>query len=203
MGGNQGVIESETHRVPAEKWRETERLRERERVRERETERETEGLRDGDREMESGLWVGKLQGSLKPLKERYKLHMFPSVLASRFLDVPGLYKGQACTDCGHAERPDLWRRAPRNEMSTPDGLGSKCSQHPQESKETFPKNQRERKRGVNPPGCISTPVVGKPGQETTIQRLLRLQISKCVHCYYEDRFRWMERLASSKGEDGP
>ena len=70
MGENQGVIESETHRVPAEKWRETERLRERERVRERETERETEGLRDGDREMESGLWVGKLQGSLKPLKER-------------------------------------------------------------------------------------------------------------------------------------
>ena len=40
MGENQGVIESENHRVPAEKWRETERLRERERVRERETERE-------------------------------------------------------------------------------------------------------------------------------------------------------------------
>ena len=135
--------------------------------------------------MESGLWVGKLQGSLKPLKERYKLHMFPSVLASRFLDVPGLYKGQACTDCGHAERPDLWRRAPWNVLSTPDDLGSKCSQHPQESKETFPKNQRERKRGVNPPGYISTPVVGKPGQETSIPRLLRLQIPKCVHCHHE------------------
>ena len=147
--------------------------------------------------------MGKLEGRLKTWKERYKLHMFPSVLASRFLDVPGLYKGQACTDCGHAERPDLWRRAPWNVLSTPDDLGSKCSQHPQESKGNLTKNQRERKRGVNPPGCISIPVVGKAVQETTIQRLLRLQIPKCVHCKHEDRFRWMERLASSKGEDGP
>ena len=98
--------------------------RERERVRMREPERETEGLRDGEREMESGLCVGKLQGSLKPLKESYKLHMLPSVLASRFLDIPGLYKGQACTEFGHAERPDLWRRAPRNGLSPQDDLVS-------------------------------------------------------------------------------
>ena len=39
MGGNQGVIESETHRDPAEKWRETESLRERESERERLRER--------------------------------------------------------------------------------------------------------------------------------------------------------------------
>ena len=63
MGVNQGVIESETHRVPAEKWRETERLRERERVRERETERETEGLRDGEREMERVYVWGKSKGA--------------------------------------------------------------------------------------------------------------------------------------------
>ena len=152
MGVNQGVIESETHRVPAEKWRETERLRERERVRERETERETEGLRDGDREMESGLCVGKLQGSLKPLKERYKLHMFPSVLASRFLDVPGLYKGQACTEFGHAERPELWRRAPTNVLSTPGDLGSKCSQHPQDSKGNLPQDVKRKKERSKPTG---------------------------------------------------
>ena len=40
MGVNQGVIESETNRVPAEKWRERDRHRERERLRERETEKE-------------------------------------------------------------------------------------------------------------------------------------------------------------------
>ena len=40
MGGNQGVIESETHRDPAEKWRETESHRERERESERERLRE-------------------------------------------------------------------------------------------------------------------------------------------------------------------
>ena len=58
------------------------------------------------------------------MKERYKLHMFPSVLASRFLDIPGLYKGQACTEFGHAERPDLGRRAPRNGLSPQDDLVS-------------------------------------------------------------------------------
>ena len=86
------------------------------------SERETE--REREREMEYGLCVGKLQGSLKLLKESYKLHMLPSVLASRFLDIPGLYKGQACTEFGHAERPDLWRRAPRNGLSPQDDLVS-------------------------------------------------------------------------------
>ena len=100
--------------------RETERERERERKRERERERE----RDREREMEYGLCVGKLQGSLKPLKECDKLHMLPSVLASRFLDIPGLYKGQACTEFGHAERPELGRRAPRNGLSPQDDLVS-------------------------------------------------------------------------------
>ena len=63
--------------------------------------------------------------------------------------------------------------------------GQNAPNIPKTPKETFPKNQRERKRGVNPLGCISIPVVGKPGQETTIQRLLRLQIPKCVHCHHE------------------
>ena len=90
----------------------------------RNEERERERERVGEREMEYGLCVGKLQGSLKPLKESYKLHMLPSVLASRFLDIPGLYKGQACTEFGHAERPDLGRRAPRNGLSPQDDLVS-------------------------------------------------------------------------------
>ena len=51
MGVNQGVIESETHRVPAEKWRERDRHRERERLRERETEK-----RRRDRETEREKW---------------------------------------------------------------------------------------------------------------------------------------------------
>ena len=67
MGENQGVIESETHRVPAEKWRETERLRERERVRERETERETEGLRDGER-IGVGIMCGETPRELETLE---------------------------------------------------------------------------------------------------------------------------------------
>jgi len=96
--------------------------------------------------------VGKLQGSLKPLKERYKLHMFPSVLASRFLDVPGLYKGQACTEFGHAERPELWRRAPTNVLSTPGDLGSKCSQHPQDSKGNLPQDVKRKKERSKPTG---------------------------------------------------
>ena len=99
--------------------------------------------------------MGKLQGSLKPLKERYKLHMFPSVLASRFLDVPGLYKGQACTEFGHAERPELWRRAPTNVLSTPGDLGSKCSQHPQESKGNLPQEPKRKKEGSKPAGVLS------------------------------------------------
>ena len=40
MVGNEGVLENETHRDPAEKWRETESLRERERESERERLRE-------------------------------------------------------------------------------------------------------------------------------------------------------------------
>jgi len=100
----------------------SERERERGGQRDRQRERETE--RDRERRMEYGLCVGKLQGSLKPLKERYKLHMLPSVLASRFLDIPGLYKGQACTEFGHAERPELGRRAPRNGLSPQDDLVS-------------------------------------------------------------------------------
>ena len=95
-----------------------------ERERERDRERQRQRERDREREMEYGLCVGKLQGSLKPLKECDKLHMLPSVLASRFLDIPGLYKGQACTEFGHAERPDLWRRAPRNGLSPQVGLVS-------------------------------------------------------------------------------
>ena len=51
MGVNQGVIESETHRVPAEKWIERDRHRERERLRERETEK-----RRRDRETEREKW---------------------------------------------------------------------------------------------------------------------------------------------------
>ena len=86
------------------------------------SERETESERE--REMEYGLCVGKLQGSLNLLKESYKLHMLPSVLESRFLDIPGIYKGQACTEFGHAERPELGRRAPRNGLSPQDDLVS-------------------------------------------------------------------------------
>ena len=89
-----------------------------------ERERQRERERDREREMEYGLCVGKLQGSLKPLKESYKLHMLPSVLVSRFLDIPGLYKGQACTEFGHAERPQLGTRAPRNGLSPQDDLVS-------------------------------------------------------------------------------
>jgi len=44
-------------------------------------------------------------------------------------------------------------------------------------KETIPKNKRHRTCGINPTGCISIPAVGKPGQETTIPRLLRLYIA--------------------------
>ena len=68
--------------------------------------------------------------------------------------------------------------------------------------ETIPKNKRDGTCGINPTGCISIAAVGKPGQETTIPRLLRLYIAKCVHCNHEPTFGWMERLASNKGEDG-
>ena len=54
-----------------------------------ERERQRERERDREREMEYGLCVGKLQGSLKHLKESYKRHMLPSVLASRLLDISG------------------------------------------------------------------------------------------------------------------
>jgi len=57
LGVNQGVIESETHRVPAEKWRERDRHRERERLRERETEK-----RRRDRETEREKWRGIMCG---------------------------------------------------------------------------------------------------------------------------------------------
>ena len=121
--------------------------------REIDIERERDGGTERRRERNGeGLCVGKLQGSLKPLKERYKLHMFPSVLASRFLDVPGLYKGQACTEFGHAERPELWRRAPTNVLSTPGDLGSKCSQHPQDSKGNLPQDVKRKKERSKPTG---------------------------------------------------
>jgi len=73
---------------------------------------------------------------------------------------------------------------------------------PKNPKETIPKNKRDGTCGINPTGCISIPAVGKPGQETTIPRLLRLYIAKCAHCNHEPTFGWMERLASNNGEDG-
>ena len=62
MGVNQGVIESETHRVPAEKWRERDRHRERERLRKRRRDRETE------REKWRGIMCGETPRELETLE---------------------------------------------------------------------------------------------------------------------------------------
>ena len=75
----------------------------------RERERERERVRNG-----VGIMCGETPRELETLEREIEAAHAPSVLASRFLDIPGVYKGQACTEFGHAERPDLWRRAPRN-----------------------------------------------------------------------------------------
>ena len=153
--------------------------------------------------MESGLCVGKLQGSLRPLKERYNSTCLPRSWDQESLTSLGYTKARRAQTAVMRKGLIFGEELPGTCCRLQMAWGPNAPNIPKNPKETFPKNQRERKRGVNPPGCISTPVVGKPGQETTIPRLLRLQIPKCVHCNHEHRFRWMERLASSKGEDGP
>ena len=67
MGENQGVIESETHRVPAEKW--TEREKHRERERERERVRERDGGTERPRERNGvGIMCGETPRELETLE---------------------------------------------------------------------------------------------------------------------------------------
>ena len=77
---------------------------------ERERERETEIERERQRERNGvGIMCGETPRELETLEREIEAAHASPVMASSFLDIPVLYKGQACTEFGHAERPDLWK----------------------------------------------------------------------------------------------